>query len=352
MPQAKSSEFPVNTSSQGPRSGQHSQGLDELLNRAQALVNASGPRPSPAGSPAPRPGPRSDSGPVNTLPILLGVAIVLLVVAAIVSRFANQQPQGVRANAPVPHRAGTRMAGEARSPQTSVPRHRPKPAPKVTPSRRDTPRYLAQGVEHFKAREYDKAGQNFMEAIRLEPKSQRAHLWLGTTYARQGRMPLAASQLKKVIELDPTTSDAETARRLLQRLGFRGPSRPDVGQNTHESSAAAGEGWERRPPEERTAQAVEPLTQPRIETSAPRAEEARATPPLPMDRTAEPAHVSGGEGALRTPEVLANSELSVRSVAIERQPRFADADGSRPVTQRAFRSFDPLVPALAPPQQW
>ncbi len=189
MPQAPSNEIPFNRrGSSGSRPAASGGGIERSLAEAEQLLF----HPSRGRSVQPRRG-----GLFGWL--IIGVVLLALVVVVAAA---------FRGGFLVPSRASQRGVSQRLE--------RPKgwrPQPRASD-------YLAHGIKHFKAREYDQASRAFRQALRLNPRSQRAHLWLGASYAMQGYRSWAAEEFRTVIALDPTTSDAKTARRLLKKLGF------------------------------------------------------------------------------------------------------------------------------------
>jgi tetratricopeptide (TPR) repeat protein len=60
------------------------------------------------------------------------------------------------------------------------------------------------GDAYHRARQFDKAAENYQKAIDLKPDDATYHNGLGNAYAEMGKIPEAAAEFKKAAELDPT----------------------------------------------------------------------------------------------------------------------------------------------------
>lgn len=59
------------------------------------------------------------------------------------------------------------------------------------------------GDTYHKARQFDKAAENYQKAIELKPGEATYHNGLGNAYAELGKIPEAAEEFKKAAEIDP-----------------------------------------------------------------------------------------------------------------------------------------------------
>ena len=70
-----------------------------------------------------------------------------------------------------------------------------------------------------KWRKYDKAIADYGEAIRLDPKDAKLHLYRGGVFARKGDFDKANADVKAAIALDPKNEEARRPERLDQATG-------------------------------------------------------------------------------------------------------------------------------------
>jgi tetratricopeptide (TPR) repeat protein len=91
---------------------------------------------------------------------------------------------------------------------------------------------MTRGTALYKDRQYAPAAEAFGQAVRSNPRSVRAHLWLGMTYTKLSQDARAAESFKKAIDLAPQSREASTAKEWLRKLQARAPAPPkplDVG---------------------------------------------------------------------------------------------------------------------------
>ena len=62
---------------------------------------------------------------------------------------------------------------------------------------------IADAAQYAEQKQYDKAVEAYLEAIRLNPTSVVAHLGLGTTYQNMGRPADAVEPLRTAVRLEP-----------------------------------------------------------------------------------------------------------------------------------------------------
>lgn len=86
--------------------------------------------------------------------------------------------------------------------------------------------YVAQAVSLYEKGSYAKAVELLKKALALNPRHVRAYSWLGICYAKLGRTQDALAAFKKVVELDPGSEDARSARRWISRLQVQATRTP------------------------------------------------------------------------------------------------------------------------------
>ena len=80
----------------------------------------------------------------------------------------------------------------------------------VTP--KDSEVLAVKGQILYALKRYSEAIDLYKQAIRENSKSQKGHYWLGVAFADAGIYREAVNEWKTVVEIDPTSSDAGTAR--------------------------------------------------------------------------------------------------------------------------------------------
>jgi hypothetical protein len=80
-----------------------------------------------------------------------------------------------------------------------------------------------EGQSRFNAGQFMEANHFLQEAIRLNPKSQQAHLLAGISLVKLGKSYEAMKELGTTIDLDPKSSDAAKAREWMNRTQQRLP---------------------------------------------------------------------------------------------------------------------------------
>ncbi|MCK4649469.1 tetratricopeptide repeat protein [bacterium] len=80
-----------------------------------------------------------------------------------------------------------------------------KPKPVVISRAKDL---IEQGIKYYNFGQYDAAIGEFQKAIKREPRSLAAHLYLAWAYEKQGEKEKAIGEYQKITELDPNHLDA------------------------------------------------------------------------------------------------------------------------------------------------
>jgi len=80
------------------------------------------------------------------------------------------------------------------------------------------PLYNELGNIYLKLEKYELAEAAFMDALKIKPNFVSAHYRLADTYLRQNKVDEGLEELKKVIELDPDSQEAEYARDAIQKI--------------------------------------------------------------------------------------------------------------------------------------
>jgi len=83
----------------------------------------------------------------------------------------------------------------------------------------DTPEILYnKGVEAYNAKKMKDAEANLLKAVEAKPDFALAHFWLGMVSFNQNKKAMAKEHLQKYLELDPSGSEASTAKEILPLL--------------------------------------------------------------------------------------------------------------------------------------
>ncbi len=83
----------------------------------------------------------------------------------------------------------------------------------------DTPEILYnKGVEAYNKKQMKEAEANLAKAVEAKPDFALAHFWLGMVSFNQNKKAMAKEHLQKYLELDPSGSEAATAKELLPLL--------------------------------------------------------------------------------------------------------------------------------------
>jgi len=80
-----------------------------------------------------------------------------------------------------------------------------KPKPVVIGKAKDL---TDQGINYYNFGQYDAAIREFQKAIKIEPQSLDAHLYLAWAYEKQGKKEKAIGEYQKITEIDPNHLDA------------------------------------------------------------------------------------------------------------------------------------------------
>lgn len=87
-----------------------------------------------------------------------------------------------------------------------------------------TPQELVdQAIGFYNDGDYPKAVQFLEEAVKLDPRYARAHLWLGVCDLKLGNADGATTEFQQVIVLAPNSEDAQRARQYLATVKPLGP---------------------------------------------------------------------------------------------------------------------------------
>lgn len=83
----------------------------------------------------------------------------------------------------------------------------------------DTPEILYnKGVEAYNAKKMKDAEANLLKAVEKKPDFALAHFWLGMVSFNQNKKAAAKEHLEKYLELEPSGSEAATAKEILPLL--------------------------------------------------------------------------------------------------------------------------------------
>jgi len=82
----------------------------------------------------------------------------------------------------------------------------------------DAETVLERGMKHFDNKDFDKAFEEFNEAIRLDPNYARAYRNRGLTYMVKGQYDQAISDYSEAIRLDPNNAWAYTKRGVIYNV--------------------------------------------------------------------------------------------------------------------------------------
>ncbi|MBA7705936.1 Cell division coordinator CpoB [subsurface metagenome] len=80
-----------------------------------------------------------------------------------------------------------------------------KPKPVVTEKAKEL---IDQGINYYNFEQYAAAIQEFQKAIKIEPRSLDAHLYLAWAYEKKGEKEKAIGEYQKITEIDPNHLDA------------------------------------------------------------------------------------------------------------------------------------------------
>jgi len=75
---------------------------------------------------------------------------------------------------------------------------------------------LGRGVARESRREFAAAAEDYLEAVRLQPKNPEANLRLGLTLLTMKKTALGRRYLERTVELDPSGEAGAKARLLLE----------------------------------------------------------------------------------------------------------------------------------------
>lgn len=78
--------------------------------------------------------------------------------------------------------------------------------------------YVERGMTYFQKKDFEKATAYFGKAIESDVRYQPAYAYLALSYAHLGKKEKAIQEFKKVVEINPGTTDATNAQRWLKRL--------------------------------------------------------------------------------------------------------------------------------------
>ncbi len=82
--------------------------------------------------------------------------------------------------------------------------------------------YVKEGVEHYNAKNYEKAEEAFKSAIEHDRGYARAHTYLGNTYYKTDHMAKALGAWNQAIKVEPKSDAADKARAKVKNIGPRG----------------------------------------------------------------------------------------------------------------------------------
>jgi Flp pilus assembly protein TadD len=75
------------------------------------------------------------------------------------------------------------------------------------------------GYAYFVKGIYGSSIDLFEEAAKKQPENASVHYHLGFAYEKASKNALAKEHLEKALKLDPKSSDADAAKKLLQQIG-------------------------------------------------------------------------------------------------------------------------------------
>ncbi len=75
---------------------------------------------------------------------------------------------------------------------------------------------MGRGAARESLKEFAAAAEDYLEAVRLQPKSPEANLRLGLVLLTMKRTALGRRYLERIVELDPTGEAGAKARQLLE----------------------------------------------------------------------------------------------------------------------------------------
>src|SRR6185503_18663355 len=163
-----------------------------------------------------------------------------LVVGCVLSLVCSGSFNVVRAQTPTPssEKSTTAPRASAGSEKSSIP-------PKSERSNTDAKKYYKQGVRYGRAKMFQEAAANFMQAIRLNPKYTDAYYGLGHAFLDMGRFTEAIEAFQQVIKLDPKDEEAysrlgEAHAKLASQAAAEKPVGERVGATALSDSATAG----------------------------------------------------------------------------------------------------------------